>query len=38
MDKYGGSMLLLNGIAVAKMQLGLFEEAETTLQDSLSKV
>ncbi len=36
-DKYGGSLLLLNGLAVAKMHLGLFEEAETTLQDSLAK-
>lgn len=36
-DKYGATLLLLNGIAVAKMQLGLFEEAETSLQDSLAK-
>lgn len=28
---------MLNGIAVAKMQMGLFEEAETALQDSLTK-
>lgn len=36
-DKYGGTLFLLNGIAVAKMQMGLFEEAETALQDSLTK-
>ena len=37
-DKYGGSPLLLNGLAVAKMQQGLFEEAETFLQQDLLKV
>ena len=37
-DKYGGSPLLLNGLAVAKMQQGLFEEAETFLQQALLKV
>jgi coatomer protein complex subunit epsilon len=36
-DKYGGTLFLLNGIAVAKMQMGLFEEAESALQDSLTK-
>lgn len=36
-DKYGGSSLLLNGLALSKMHLGLFEEAETILNDALSK-
>lgn len=36
-DKYGSSVMLLNGVAVGKMQLGLFEEAETALQEALTK-
>jgi coatomer protein complex subunit epsilon len=35
-DKHGGSSLLRNGTAVAKMHLGEFVEAETILQESLS--
>ena len=38
MDKYGASASLLNGLAVSKMQQGLFEEAETHLQEALTKV
>ena len=37
-DKYGASSMLLNGLAVAKMQQGAFEEAETHLQEALTKV
>ena len=37
-DKYGGSSLLLNGLALSKMHLSLFEEAETILNDALTKV
>ena len=37
-DKYGSSALLLNGLAAAKMQLGLFEEAEAHLLEALTKV
>jgi hypothetical protein len=37
-DKYGSSSLLLNGLAVSKMQLGDFAEAETHLLESLTKV
>ena len=37
-DKYNGSALLLNGLAAAKMSLGQFDEAETTLQEALTKV
>lgn len=37
-DKYGGSAMLLNGLAVAKMHQGIFEEAETVLQEALTKV
>lgn len=36
-DKYGASTTLLNSLAVAKMHLGAFEEAETTLQEALTK-
>jgi coatomer protein complex subunit epsilon len=36
-DKYGGSALLLNGLSVAKMNQGQFEEAETHLQEALTK-
>lgn len=36
-DKYGGSSLLLNGFAVAKMHTGNYEEAETHLQEALTK-
>lgn len=37
-DKYGGSALLLNGLAVAKMHQGQYEEAESYLQEALTKV
>ena len=37
-DKYGSSPMLLNGLAVSKMHQGLFEEAETHLQEALTKV
>lgn len=37
-DKYGASAMLLNGLAVSKMQQGQFEEAETNLQEALTKV
>jgi hypothetical protein len=37
-DKFGGSALLLNGLAVAKMHQGLFEEAEVVLLEALNKV
>jgi Flp pilus assembly protein TadD len=37
-DKYGGSALLLSGLAVAKMHQNQFEEAETLLQEALTKV
>lgn len=36
-EKYGASLLLLNGNAVAKMSAGQFQEAETHLQDALNK-
>lgn len=36
-DKYGGSCVLLNGLAVAKMHGGHFEESETYLQEALTK-
>ena len=36
-DKYGGSSLLLNGLAVAKLHQGQYEEAETLLQEALTK-
>lgn len=34
-DKYGSSAMLQNSLAVAKMQQGLFEEAETNLNEAL---
>ena len=37
-DKHGGSSMLLCGLAVAKMHLGQFEEAEARLQEALIKV
>jgi coatomer protein complex subunit epsilon len=37
-DKYSGSTTLLTGLAVCKMHLGLFEEAEAALMEGLSKV
>lgn len=37
-DKYGASATLLNGLAVAKMHQGAFEEAEGHLQEALTKV
>ena len=36
-DKYGGSSLLLNGLAVAKLHQGQYDEAETLLQEALTK-
>lgn len=36
-DKYGASASLLNGLAVAKMHQGQFEDAETSLQEALTK-
>lgn len=36
-DKHGSSALLLNGLAVAKMHLGQFEDAEARLQEALIK-
>lgn len=36
-DKYGGTCLLLNGLAVCKMHSGNFDEAESLLNDSLTK-
>lgn len=37
-DKHGGSSMLLCGLAVSKMHLGQFEEAEARLQEALIKV
>lgn len=37
-DKYGASAALLNGLAVAKMHQGQFDEAEVNLQEALTKV
>lgn len=37
-DKYSGSTTLLTGLAVCKMHLGLFDEAEAALMEGLSKV
>lgn len=37
-DKFGGSPLLLNGLAAAKMHQGAFEEAETLLLEALTKI
>jgi len=36
-DKFGGSPLLLNGLAAGKMHQGAYEEAETHLQEALTK-
>lgn len=36
-DKYGGSSLLLNGLAVAKLHQGQYDEAESLLQEALTK-
>lgn len=36
-DKYGGSATLLNGLAISKMQLGNYEDAESNLQEALTK-
>ena len=36
--RYGGTVPLLNGMAVANMHLGKFEEAEQNLLDAISKV
>lgn len=37
-DKYTGSAMLYNGLAVAKMHGGHFEEAEASLQEAITKV
>lgn len=37
MDKFGRSLMLLNGAAVAKMQVGEFDEAEGLLLEALEK-
>lgn len=37
-DKYNSSTMLLNGLAVAKMHLGYFEEAEVALKEAINKV
>lgn len=37
-DKYGASVMLILGLAVAKMHQGNFEEAEVQLQEALNKV
>lgn len=37
-EKYAPSVTLMNGLAVSKMHQGLFEEAETHLQQALNKV
>jgi len=37
-DKFGGSPLLLNGLAAARMHQGAFEEAETLLLEALTKM
>jgi len=36
-DKFGGSALLLNGLAVSKLHLAQYDEAETVLQEALTK-
>lgn len=37
-DKFGSSSLLLNGLAVAKMHLAQYDEAEVVLQEAITKV
>lgn len=37
-DKYGNCALLMNGLALSKMHLGQFAEAETILLEALMKV
>jgi hypothetical protein len=37
-EKYGASVMLTTGLAVSKMHQGLWEEAETHLQQALTKV
>lgn len=37
-DKYGSSPVLLNGLAVSKMHLAQWEEAETALKEAITKV
>lgn len=37
-DKYGSFPQLLNGLAVAKMHQGQWDEAETALKEAISKV
>jgi hypothetical protein len=37
-EKYGASIMLTVGLAVSKMHQGLWEEAETHLQQALTKV
>jgi len=36
-DKYGSSSSLLNGLACGKMQIGAFDEAESSLKEALTK-
>lgn len=36
-DKYGSSPVLLNGLAVSKMHLAQWEEAETALKEAITK-
>eukprot|EP00602_Paraphysomonas_sp_CaronLab_P006060 CAMPEP_0185018718 /NCGR_PEP_ID=MMETSP1103-20130426/1390_1 /TAXON_ID=36769 /ORGANISM="Paraphysomonas bandaiensis, Strain Caron Lab Isolate" /LENGTH=300 /DNA_ID=CAMNT_0027548655 /DNA_START=60 /DNA_END=962 /DNA_ORIENTATION=- len=36
-EKYGASVMLMTGLAVSKMHQGLFDEAETHLQEALNK-
>ncbi len=37
-EKYGASPVLLNGLAVSKMHLSQWEEAETSLKEAITKV
>lgn len=37
-DKYGSSPSLLNGLAVARMHLQQWDEAEGTLKEAITKV
>ena len=37
-DKFGASPSLLNGLAVAKMHQGQWDEAEASLKESITKV